>query len=238
MKNVLAIIVLSLAAAAPAQAQMRWLDHAFVNVNVLAQPQSHNVNVNSTFDLYDEQAVVRGSRKIGGGAGLDISAGQRVWHNVAVGLGYSHFSDSSSPTVTAQIPDPAVFDEPHQQDLSAGKLTHTEHGIHFSAIWFWPVTDKIDVAFSAGPSIFKVTDRNVTGVTVQTNTSTATGVTTATASETAAGVNAGVDVTYLITHKIGAGFVMRYAGSSVDLPGAGSVKVGGFQTGVGLRWRF
>jgi hypothetical protein len=238
MKSVLAMIALTLAVAAPAHAQMRWMDQAFVNVNVLVQPQSRNVSVNSTFDLYDEAATIQGPRKIGGGPVFDISGGKRVWHNLAIGLGYSHFSDSSAATVTARIPDPLVFDQPVEQQLNAGNLDHSENGIHFAAIWFWPVTDKIDVAVSAGPSVFLVKDRSITGVTVQTNTSIATGVTTTNASETGVGGNAGVDITYLVTPKIGAGFVLRYAGASVKLPSVGSVNVGGLQTGVGLRWRF
>lgn len=238
MKHVLGLIVLLLVGAAPAQAQMRWLDHAFVNFNVLAQPQSRNVTVSSNFDLYEELATVSGPRKIGGGPVVDVSAGTRVWHNVAAALGYSYFSDSSSVNLTARIPDPLLFDQPHEQSLSTGKLDHIEHGIHLSAVWFWPVTDKIDVALSAGPSVFNVSDEGVTSVTVQPNTSTVTGVTTGKASRTGAGFNAGVDVTYLVTRKMGAGFLLRYAGGSVDLPTVRSLNVGGFQTGVGFRYRF
>jgi outer membrane protein with beta-barrel domain len=238
MKNVLGVITLVLAAA-PAHAQtMQWQDRGFANVNILAQPQSRNVTVSSSFDLYDEPATVEGPRKIGGGAVFDVSGGYRVWRNLAVGLGYSYFADSSNVTATARIPDPLVFDQPVQQDLNAGKLDHSENAVHISAVWFWPVTDKIDVALSAGPSIFNVSDRGVSGVTVQPNTSIATGVITDKASETGIGINAGVDVTYLVTRKIGAGVLLRYAGSSVDLPTVQSLNVGGFQIGAGLRYRF
>lgn len=238
MKKVLGIIALVLAAT-PAHAQMmQWQDRGYANVNILAQPQSRNVTASSTFELYGEQATVDGPRKIGGGPVFDLSGGYRVWRNLAVGLGYSHFADSSNVTVTARIPDPLVFDNPVQQDLNAGKLDHSENAVHISAVWFWPVTDKIDVALSAGPSIFNVSDQGVSGVTVQPNTSIATGVTTSKDSETGVGVNLGVDVTYLITPKIGAGVLMRYAGASVDLPTVDSLKVGGFQIGVGGRYRF
>jgi hypothetical protein len=238
MKKVLGVIALVLAAA-PAHAQvMQWQDRGYANVNILAQPQSRNVTASSTFELYGETATVDGPRKIGGGPVFDLSGGYRVWHNLAVGLGYSHFSDSSNVTVTARIPDPLVFDQPVQQDLNAGKLDHSENAVHISAVWFWPVTDKIDVAASAGPSIFNVSDQGVTGVTVQPNTSIATGITTTKDSKTGVGINVGVDVTYLVTRKIGAGFLLRYAGASVDLPTVDSLKVGGFQVGVGARYRF
>jgi Outer membrane protein beta-barrel domain len=238
MKKVLGVLALVLAAT-PAHAQMmQWQDRGYANVNVLAQPQSRNVTATSSFELYGEQATVVGPRKIGGGAVFDISGGYRVWHNLAVGLGYSHFSNSDNVTVTARIPDPLVFDNPVQQDLDAGKLDHSENAVHISAVWFWPVTDKIDVALSAGPSIFNVSDEGVSGVTVQPNTSIATGVTTSKDSDTGVGVNVGLDVTYLVTPKIGAGLLLRYAGASVDVPTVESLNVGGFQIGAGLRYRF
>jgi hypothetical protein len=188
--------------------------------------------------LYDEDLTVTGPRKIGGGAVFDLSGGYRVWSNLAVGIGYSRFSDSSNVTVTAAVPDPLISDQPLVQQFDAGRLDHAENAVHLSAVWFWPVTDKIDVAASAGPSIFTVSDQAVTGVTVQPNTSIATGITTSKDSKTGVGINAGVDVTYLVTRKIGAGFLLRYAGASVDLPTVDSLKVGGLQVGVGARYRF
>jgi hypothetical protein len=238
MMRVIGTIALALVAV-PAQAQMRWQDRGFANVNLVAQPQSRDAALNSAFELFDEQATVASVRDIGGGLVLDLAGGVRVWRNLAVGIGYSYFSDSSDVDVIATIPDPLVFDQPVVQNLTASGLDHSEQAVHFSAVWFWPVTDKIDVAVSAGPSIFNVSDVGATGVSLQPNTATATGVTTVEASETAGGFHAGFDVTYLVTRRIGVGFLLRYAGASVDVPTANdSLDVGGFHIGTGLRWRF
>ena len=62
-----------------------------------------------------------------------------------------------------------------------------------------------------------------------------------TVSKTTAGINMGVDVTYLLTKdkKMGVGGILRYTWGSVDLPGAkDKLTVGGFQIGVGGRYRF
>ena len=62
------------------------------------------------------------------------------------------------------------------------------------------------------------------------------------ASKWATGVSAGIDATYLVTKKIGAGGFVRWAGASADVPVAGggsvSIDAGGFQLGAGLRYRF
>jgi hypothetical protein len=58
-------------------------------------------------------------------------------------------------------------------------------------------------------------------------------------SKTTGGINFGVDVTYLLTKKAGIGAIARYTWGSVDLEGAkDSLTVGGFQIGVGARYRF
>jgi hypothetical protein len=238
MRNVVWAAALLVAAAAPAQAQMRWQDRAYANVNLLLQPASRDANLDGSFPLYDELGTFEGDRQIGGGAVFDLSGGARVWRNLAVGLGFSRFGNSNSVSITARVPDPLVFDAPLAQTLSAGELDHSETAVHISAVWFWPYSDKIDFAFFAGPSIFSVNHQTVTAISVIENTATATGVTTAEASETTVGINIGADVSYMITPRYGAGVLLRYAGGSVEVPSVDSLGVGGFQIGAGLRVRF
>jgi hypothetical protein len=238
MRNVVLGAALVFAVAGPAQAQMVWTDRGYANLNGLLQTASRDVSASGSFDLYDEVATFDAPRKIGGGMVVDLSGGYKVWRNLAIGLGYSRFSNTDNVTVTARIPDPIVFDSPNEQTLSAGDLEHSESAVHLSAVWFYPVTDKIDVAFSAGPSFFTVKETHVTAVTVQSNTSIVSGVSVGNAKESGTGLHAGVDMTYLVTPRIGAGVLLRYAGTSVDLPGAEDTGVGGFQLGVGVRVRF
>ena len=239
MRNLVLSGVLVMAAAGPIEAQMlNWTDQGFVNLNVLSQPSSRDVTMSGSFDLYDERAAFEGRRDISGGGVFDIAAGARVWRNLAVSLGYSRFSDSTSVSVLARIPDPIVFDRPNEQVLEAGEFDHSESAVHISAVWLWPVTDRIDVALSAGPSFFSVKDQGIISVDVQPGTSIATGVARTDADESAVGANFGLDITYLIRPQLGAGLLLRYAGASVDLPQIGSLDVGGFQIGVGARVRF
>jgi hypothetical protein len=238
MRNAVWAAALIFAAAAPAQAQMRWQDRGFANVNFLLQPASRDADLNGAFPLYDETGTFEGARQIGGGAVFDVAGGARVWRNLAIALGFSRFGNSNNVSITARVPDPFVFDAPLEQALSAGELDHSETAVHISAVWFWPYSDKIDVALFAGPSFVSVNHQTVTAVNVIENTSTADGVTTADASETAIGIHIGADVSYMFTPRYGAGVLLRYVGGSVDVPGVDSLGVGGFQLGAGVRVRF
>ena len=98
------------------------------------------------------------------------------------------------------------------------------------------MTDKIDVAFSAGPSFIHVTQQLAT-VTVPAGTQNAT-ASQETQAGTAIGANVGFDGTYMFTPRFGVGLFARYAGGSVDLPAVSGLRVGGFRTGLGFRTRF
>ena len=244
MRIVVLAAALVCAAAGPAgaqgQAQGRWYEGVFVNVNGLAQTSSRDVPVRGSFALYDEVATFEGRREIGGGGVFDISAGLRdVWRDLAVSIGYSRFGDSSGVDITALVPDRLVPNSPHQQVLTAGQLDHTENAVHLSVVWFWPFIEKVDVAVSGGPSIFNVNQDTVTitEANVESGTSTLTGINRTKGSDTAVGFNLGVDVTYMVTRRIGAGALLRYAAASGEIAGV-SVDVGGLQVGAGVRVRF
>jgi Outer membrane protein beta-barrel domain len=222
-----------------AHAQMKWTDKGFANVTVGGQTGSHTLETSTTFDLYDEKATVTSTQKVGGGGLFDISAGYKVWSNLAVGIGFSHAGKKSDAAVAASIPDPRVFDTPRAITAIAPGLKHSENAINFMGVWMVPVTDKIDVGLSFGPSIFMVKQDLPETLSVSEPGPTVSSLTTKSVDKTAAGVNLGVDVTYLLTKRYGVGAMARYTVGSVDLDGATkSLSVGGFQIGVGARLRF
>ena len=220
MKKTAVLCLVFCALAAPrAYAQMKWTDKGFANINIGAQSGSHDLATTTTFVVYDEDAHVNTTQKTGGGFLFDINGGYKVWSNLVVAVGYTFMSDSTDGAVTATIPDQAVFDRPRTVNTTADNLKHSENALNFMGVWMVPVTDKIDVGISFGPTV--------------------TGLTTKDISKTAGGVNLGVDVTYLLTKKMGVGGILRYTWGSVDLDGAtDSLTVGGFQIGLGARYRF
>jgi hypothetical protein len=209
----------------------------FVNVNVGAQPQRHDFSTSATFPIYDETATLSSAGRVKNGPFFDISAGGNVWHSLAIGIGYSTFSSHDNASVTASIPNPLFFNQPRTSTQDASSLQRTEHGVHLMAIWFIPVSTKMDVAVSVGPSFIRVKQQLASSATVAAGTQNFTPSVT-TESGTVKGVNAGVDGTYMFTPRYGAGILIRYAGGKVDLPSVSDVKAGGFQAGIGIRVRF
>jgi hypothetical protein len=232
-------VALCAAAAPSVQAQTTWNDKGFANVNLGVQGGSRTLGTATTFDIYDEAATVSTSQDVGGGALFDLGAGYKVWRNLALAVGYSRTSSSDDATLAALIPDPVFFDQPRPASASVSDLQHTENAIHLMGVWVMPVTEELDVAFSAGPTIFNVSQDLPGSLTVTEPTPTVDNVNVADVSETGVGINFGIDVTYRLTPRFGVGGMARYTRGSVDLEGASdSLTVGGFQIGAGLRVRF
>jgi hypothetical protein len=222
-----------------AHAQMTWTDKAFVNVTVGGQAGSHTVATSATFDLYDEQGTLSSSQKVKGGGLFDVSGGYKVRKNLAAGIGFSRMASKADAAITASVPDPRVFDQLRAVSATAPGMKHSENAIHLFGTYMMPVTDKIDVGFSAGPSIFMVKQTLPTGLTVTEPGPAVSQITTEKSSKTTAGVNIGVDVTYLVSKRWGVGGLARYTWGSVDLKNAtDKLTVGGFQIGAGVRLRF
>ncbi len=225
----------------PVAAQtMQWTDKGFVTVNGGVQVGSHDLTATQSFDLYDETATVTSSSKVKSGGLFDIGGAYRVWQNVAVGVVYSFTSSDSNATINASIPDPIRFDSPRSVQANASGLKHKENVLHLDATYMMPVTDKIDVGLSAGPSIFFVKQDVVASLPIVSEPGPTVGAPVVSGdSETAVGVNFGVDVTYLVSKKWGVGGLARYTWGSATFAGTDdSLTLGGFQIGGGLRVRF
>ena len=228
------------ALAAPAAAQqMTWTDKGFVNVNLGVQGGSDTLATASTFQLYTEDGTLSTTQDIDGGGMFDVSAGYKVWKNLAVGIGYSRVQSEGDAALAANVPDPNFFDRLRGVTGIAGGAEHAEHAFHFQGTWIMPVTDTLDVGFSFGPTIFRVSQDVPTAVTVNEPGPTIASTALTRESKMGAGINLGVDVNYFFTPRFGAGGLARFTWGSVDLDASDdSLRVGGFQIGGGLRVRF
>ncbi len=241
-----AVLTLALCAfsSAAAEAQMTWTDKGFVNASFGFQGGSRTLSTSSEFDIYGseefgEHGTLDTSQDAGGGAFFDISGGYKVWRNLAVGIGFTRVAGDSDVSVIASVPDPVFADRPRPASTTATGSEHSEVAINLSGTWMMPVTDKIDVGFSFGPTIFSVSQDVPTSISVSEPGPTITAVNQNKVDKSTVGVHFGVDATYLIRPKIGAGAFLRYSVGSVDIDGAtDNLTVGGFQIGFGVRYRF
>jgi len=225
-----------------AHAQMTWTDKAFVSVNFGGQAPSHSLTTTTTPDVYGEPASFTSTQDVGGGAFFDISGGYKVWENLAVGIGITHVGSTADLTVNALIPDPLFFDRPRAVTVPVPNAHHSQTAINLTGTWMLPITDKIDIGYQAGPTIFLVSQdlpgAPAPGAIVEPGP-TVTSLPLESQDKTTVGLHFGVDLTYMINPRFGVGGLARYSWGSAKLPGADdSVTLGGFQIGAGLRVRF
>jgi len=243
-----ALVLLLFGSAAEAQMShltMHWEGRGFVNGSVGAQATGDDPTFDVGRDLYQQRMGIRSGVDIGGGALWDVSAGYRVWRNLVVGLGYSQFGNDSNTTAAVSIPHPLITNQPRVGTTAGSNLDHSQRALHFVASWMIPVTDKIDVAVSTGPTIFFVKQDLITDVAFSEigapfTTVNIGGPVVSDRSETGGGFHIGADVTYLLRPRWGAGAFLRYAGGGVTFDGidGGEVDAGGLQIGLGVRYRF
>lgn len=235
--------------ATDARAQLgRPLDgRLIVSVNGLLQPGSQDVGRTSTFTLYDEPAEIRSNQKVDGGGVFEVGATYRVRDNFGVGLSYTRLSRTGDGDISGSLPHPLFFDAPRQFNAPVPGLKHKQQAVHVSAVYYMPFVENVDIAFSAGPSFFTVSQGFARGVSFSENfpdftTVTIDAIDTATLEESAVGFHLGADGLYAFTENIGAGVQLRYTRGTAnfDISEGQSTKVtaGGFQLGVGLRLRF
>jgi hypothetical protein len=244
---VCAIGLTAFASQASAQA-LPWEGRGFLNVNFGMQIIAEDVaSTNTTFTIYDETGKITTSQTIDSQAPFwDIGGGFRIAGNFGVGFTYTRLSAAGVAEVSAQVPSPVYYDQPRTVTASLEDLEHVEDGYHFQALWMLPITDKFDIVFSGGPSVFNLKQGIVTSPQITevgppyTTVNMTVSQTTTTGSQI--GFNLGADLTYRFANNVGVGAILRYAAATVSLEPEGGdasdVKVGGFQFGGGLRIRF
>lgn len=226
-------------AAAPASAQNKWTDKGFVNVNFGSQSGSDELATAFNFPLYREEARVTTAQTVESGPYFEIGGGARVWKNLALGIAFSRVTSDSDVTFKGSIPDPLVFDRPRDVTTTVSGAEHSQTAVHLDATWMMPITDKIDVALSFGPTFFSVKQDLPTGLTISEPGPTVASTTIAQQDKSVVGANFAIDVTYLVTKRLGVGGIMRFSSASAELPGTtDKLSLGGFVIGAGARVRF
>lgn len=236
-----ALLLVFLAPASEASAQMlTWTDRVFANVSIGQQWMNQSIRTTGGFEIYEEPATWEAPFDIDDSVLFDVGGGYRVWKNLALGASFTRTTDTHDATLTASIPDTLEFDRPHLDTRSVTGLKREETVFHLSATWMVPITDRLDIALSGGPSFFSVKQPYVNGMTVTQGGTTIADVTTATLDKSATGFHIAGDATVRIVRNVGVGFTARYSRAKIDTPEleGGSVEAGGFQGLVGARIRF
>ncbi|MEP6918000.1 MAG: hypothetical protein ABJC89_20300, partial [Acidobacteriota bacterium] len=147
-----------------AQAQGMPVARAVVSVTAGYQTSQPTFSQSITFEEYSEEgslttAYATRRRPVADG-GLTL----RLWRRLGVGVAGSYFHDAGSATVSALLPNPFVFDQPRQISGPAG-VTHNELALHFQAAYWAPISPRVALIVSGGPTVFRVEQDFVSDVT-------------------------------------------------------------------------
>jgi hypothetical protein len=219
---------------------------AFFAVNAEAQAGAADLTDRILFDVNTETATIESRYPGRTGLLIDGGAGLLVWRRLGVAVAFSRGASSASASVAADIPHP-FFDDRHRHvEGVASSLNRTEMAAHAQLYYELPMTGRWRARIFAGPSYFHVDQEVVSDVraveTYPYDSAEFGSATTGRAKGSGVGFNAGADLAWMFTRRIGAGVLLRYAGASLDLNAPASRTVssdgGGFQGGGGLRILF
>ncbi len=235
----IAVLGVMMLGAVGARAQDSAAPKMYLNVTAGAQPNRRDLASSSTFTVYQEDGTLTSTVRVANGPYFELSAGRRVWRNLAVGVGISYFKSSGTASTVASIPNPVYYNQNRTVTVDSDDLSRKEVGAHIKVSWFVPVNDKIDIALSAGPSFVQVTQDLAIATAADIPAGTQNiNVRIEGQKKVGIGVNASFDGTYKFSPKLGVGLLIQYAGGKVDLDAAPDTAFGGFQAGVGIRCRF
>jgi len=233
---------------ASAQVGQPWTDRGYLNLNVGFESTSGTLNDSTTFTLYEESGTKTVEQATDSGAFFDFSVGSRIWRNVSLGIGYHNEGTSGDATVQAVVPHPVVFNRFRNASATATDLERSERAIHLQFGYMIPLSDRLSVHVTAGPSFFKLSQDVVSDVTFvegpNFDTVTATPVVNR-RTDSATGGHIGVDVAFKAYEsdlwKVGGGMFLRYSGTTANitvLENSVESDLGGLQIGFGARVRF
>ena len=234
---------------ASAQVGDPWTDRGYFNLNIAFGGGDGSFEDAGTFRLYGEDGALAVSTIYDAGALFDFAVGARVWRNVSLGIGFHYGGSSNDGSVTASVPHPVVFGNHRAVAFGVNDLDRSERAFHLQFGYMYPVNEELSVHVTLGPSFFSVHQDVISEVAFTEVGPPFTAVNSSPViterSDSPVGFNIGVDATYKLyetpTMKLGAGFFLRWAGSTAEFQVLDSVvetDVGGVQVGFGGRLRF
>jgi opacity protein-like surface antigen len=243
----IAALVSIAALTSDASAQSLVEGKLIISANVGIQVGDNDLSRQTSFPLYDETATVDINQTINNGAFFEFGGAYKLRPDFGVGLTYGFLSNSGEGNISGSLPHPLFFDQPRTFSQDVSDLKHSEQALHFQAIYFMPFTDKVDFSFSGGPSLFNVKQGLIRGVAFTDvppsfNSVRIDSVDVVELKDSGWGFHLGADMTYAVTPNIGVAGLVRYTHGNVEFnvtdTQTADVSAGGFQLGVGVRYRF
>lgn len=180
------------------------------------------------------------------GWSLDFMGGGPVWHSLGIGFAVGYHKRNRAAIIDAEIPHPYFYDTLRSASFTTQPLESREATFHFPAIFMPPAFGPVKVLVFGGPSIFRITQTQVTNILVTEvapyDTVTINGVTSEGIKGTFWGYHAGADVAVFFTRSVGVGGGIRYSHGNIKQfekdAATTSGTAGGVSVVAGVRFRF
>jgi hypothetical protein len=221
-------------------------DRIFVNLGGGYQAMSTTFGESHSEPLDGETSTWDARYSLEDGVGFMGGFGVRVWRNLVAGVTYSHQQQNSPARVTGRIPHPFFFDQPRALEGESSSLEHRERALHISAAWIAPISDRVELTVSGGPTLFSIARGFVDGLQYTQeypyDVVTFIDIDEQEVTERTLGAHAAAELTWLVTPHVGISGIVRYSHGSIGLetPSGNTVSLdaGGLQAGVALRLGF
>ena len=229
--------------AVPAAAQTR--ERGYIALSVGSQIPPGAFTDRSVYTVNVEDATTDARYPAKAGLIFDAGVGRRFWRTVGAALHVSRSSVAGTVRTESLIPHP-FFDNRHREVAGeTGDLEHSETAVHVQ-VYYVRDFGRWRLRLGAGPSYFTVSKEVATGVTVNEqfpfDTATFRSTTTERGKDSSPGFNAGADIGWMFTRRLGAAALMRFARGTLELNLDGTHRVsthaGGAQAGAGIRISF
>ena len=220
-----------------------WTDIGFVSVDGGYHRRSASFSDSFSFPQYAEQATINTQYPQKDGPTFNVGWTFRVWNHLGGGLAVSGFNRTTTGAVNGLIPHPLLPSAPRAV-TGASQVERSETGVHVHVSYVIPIRQNLLLSLDGGPSYFSVKQSLVDSVQIEESASNITPallpLEPSEVKSSAIGFNTGVDVGYYFTRAVGIGAMARFSRGIVPLPVRGrtvSTNAGGFQVGVGVRFR-
>ena len=236
-----------LAASSPAAAQK-----AFLSINGGGQLGSPNFKHEATYPFRSPVGTwnvrVGAEYPVVDAGMIDVGGGLFVKPNIAVGTMFTRASQTTGASLSLEAVDPTDAAGP-MRFSGTTSIDRSEVGIHFFAIYFYPINDHLTVSFFGGPSYLGVTQHVVEQLHLTETLALSAANGTREIREFAWGVNGGAEVSYFFSDLLGVALSGRFTRATMEfenrmrttLPDervAVRSDAGGAQVSAGLRLRF
>jgi opacity protein-like surface antigen len=177
---------------------------------------------------------------------LDFMGGGPVWHMLGLGFAVGYHRRNQTAAIDALVPHPYFYDTFRPASFTTEPLQSREAAFHFPVIFMPPAFGAIKILAFGGPSVFRLSQTQVTDIIVNEvypyDTVTIAAVKTQEQKGTFWGFHAGADVSVFFTRSVGVGGGIRYSHANINGFEKDAATTSGVAGGVsvvaGIRFRF